>query len=94
MRLSDSFVVLCVLVQAGGVSGELDLYPAIRYLRVEAEKLDRAIASLEQLLANPALPVVAPVQKRRGRKSMGPEERAEVSKRMTRYWAKRRKASQ
>ena len=68
----------------------MDLDPAIRYLRAEVDKLDRVIASLEKLMAEPGLSLDAPA-KRRGRKSMGAEERLEVSARMKRYWAKRRR---
>jgi hypothetical protein len=68
----------------------MDLDPAIRYLRAEVDKLDRVIASLEKLLTEPGPPLDAP-GKRRGRKSMGAEERLEVSARMKRYWAKRRR---
>ena len=68
----------------------LNLDPAIRYLRAEVDKLDRVIASLERLLSDPASSIQAAV-KRRGRKSMGAEERQQVSIRMKRYWAKRRR---
>ena len=70
----------------------MDLDPAIRYLRAEVEKLDRVIASLEKLLSEPEASLEGPV-KRRGRKSMGAEERLQVSARMKRYWAKRRRGS-
>ena len=69
----------------------MDLDPAIRYLRAEVDKLDRVIASLEKLLTEPGPTLDAP--KRRGRKSMGAEERLEVSARMKRYWAKRRRGA-
>ncbi|MFB3829759.1 MAG: hypothetical protein ACE15B_23515 [Bryobacteraceae bacterium] len=69
----------------------MDLYKTIRQLYEERERLDRVIASLEELQStgidlNAPLPV-----KRRGRKSMNPDERREVSERMKRYWANRRK---
>lgn len=70
----------------------MDLDPAIRYLRAEVEKLDQVIASLEKLLSEPGPFLEAP-PKRRGRKSMGAQERQEVSARMKRYWAKRRRGS-
>jgi hypothetical protein len=73
----------------------MDLYKAIQDLYAEKEKLERVIASLEELQRNagsfPALP--KPV-KRRGRKSMNPSERLEVSERMRKYWASRRQAKQ
>jgi hypothetical protein len=71
----------------------MDLYKAIQDLYAEKEKLERVIASLEELQrtagAMPVLPPKAP--KRRGRKSMSSEERQEVSERMRKYWAGRRK---
>jgi len=70
----------------------MDLYKAIQELYEEKERLERVIASLEELQrtagAAPDLPAVA---KRRGRKSMTPSERAEVSERMKKYWEARRK---
>ena len=70
----------------------LNLEPTIRYLRAQAEGLDRAIESLEKLLADPST-AVGPATKRRGRKSMGLEERREVSARMKKYWASRRQTA-
>ncbi len=70
----------------------MDLYKAIQDLYAEKEKLERVIASLEELQktgrAAPALPRQG---KRRGRKSMDAKERQEVSERMRKYWADRRK---
>jgi len=57
----------------------MDLQKAIRDLYEEKERIDGVIASLEQYLRT-----------KRGRKSMGPEERQEVSARMRSYWASRR----
>jgi hypothetical protein len=74
----------------------MDLYKAIQELYAEKEKLERVIASLEELQrAAGSLPV--PPRgggRRRGRKSMGAKERQEVSERMKRYWANRRKRQQ
>lgn len=69
----------------------MDLTYAITELRAECERLDRAIAQLEALAGsrNGSAPVP---RSRRGRKSMGEAERREVSERMKRYWANRRKA--
>jgi hypothetical protein len=54
--------------------------------------LERAIASLEALQrAGGELPRLPNSGKRRGRKSMNLQERAEVSERMKKYWANRRK---
>jgi hypothetical protein len=70
----------------------MDLYKALQDLYAEKEKLERAIASLEELQRIGAgLPGLLPAGKRRGRKSMSAEERVEVSRRMRKYWAARRK---
>jgi hypothetical protein len=60
----------------------------LRTLYAEKEKLDRVIASLEKLQSDP-FDSAAP--QKQGRKSMGEEERREVSTRMKRFWAERRK---
>ncbi|MBZ5578549.1 MAG: 2-hydroxyacyl-CoA dehydratase family protein [Acidobacteriia bacterium] len=67
----------------------MDLYKAIGELRARKEQLERIIAQLEELQGTTG-PVPTP-SKRRGRKSMGAKERAEVSKRMKNYWASRAK---
>ncbi|MGA7234915.1 MAG: hypothetical protein WBY44_04515 [Bryobacteraceae bacterium] len=71
----------------------MDLYKAIQDLYAEKEKLERVIASLEDLqrAAGGGVPPAPGSGKRRGRKSMGAEERQEVSDRMKKYWASRRK---
>ena len=71
----------------------MDLYKAIQDLYAEKEKLERVIASLEELQrTSGTVPVLlAKPAKRRGRKSMSSEERQEVSERMRKYWAARRK---
>jgi hypothetical protein len=75
-------------------SNVMDLYKTIQDLYAEKEKLERVIASLEELhRTSGSLPTVPVGTKRRGRKSMGSKEREEVSLRMKRYWAGRRKAS-
>jgi len=69
----------------------MDLYKAIQDLYAEKEKLERVIASLEELQRTAGdLPEVPKPGKRRGRKSMNPKERQEVSERMKRYWESRR----
>jgi hypothetical protein len=69
----------------------MDLYKAIRELYSEKEKLERVIASLEELQrAAEQDPPEGPDRKRRGRKSMDPAERQLVSQRMKKYWASRR----
>jgi hypothetical protein len=70
----------------------MDLYKAIQDLYAEKEKLERVIASLEELQRTAgSLPLPPPGAKRRGRKSMSTKERQEVSERMKKYWASRRK---
>jgi hypothetical protein len=70
----------------------MDLYKAIQDLYAEKEKLERVIASLEDLqrAAGGGIPPSPSSLKRRGRKSMGADERQEVSERMKKYWATRR----
>ena len=71
--------------------GAMDLNKTIQDLYAEKEKLERVIASLEELQrAAAANSHVMGRSKRRGRKSMGSEERQEVSERMKKYWAERR----
>jgi hypothetical protein len=69
-------------------SGRMDFDQILSFLYSEKEKLNRVIASLEELQATHS-DSAAP--QRRGRKSMGQEERHEVSARMKRFWAERRK---
>ena len=54
----------------------------------ERNKLDRIISSIEQMILSGE--ASEPALKRRGRKSMDPAARKQVSERMKRYWAKRR----
>jgi hypothetical protein len=73
----------------------MDLYKAIQDLYAEKEKLERVIASLEELQRTAgAVPVLPQRASRRGRKSMNAKERQEVSERMKKYWANRRKRQQ
>ena len=70
----------------------MDLTKTIAELYEEKTRLDRVIASLEQLAEDPfPLHLVA---HRRGRKFMSPQERVQVSERMRRYWAGRKVAGQ
>ena len=69
----------------------MDFDQILSFLHAEKEKIDRVIASLEDFQAitpNAAGP------RRRGRKSMNEGERREVSARMKKYWAERRKPHQ
>jgi hypothetical protein len=69
----------------------MDLNKTIRDLYADKERLDRLIQLLEELVANRRgtqglkLP-----RSGRGRKFMGAKERKEVSRRMKKYWEKRR----
>jgi hypothetical protein len=73
----------------------MDLFKAIQELYAEKERLERVIASLEELQRSAgAVPAVSKTAKRRGRKFMDPKERQEVSDRMKKYWAARRKERQ
>lgn len=66
----------------------MDLSKTIADLYEERSRLDRVIASLEQLGEDPF--AMAPPVHRRGRKFMSPQERREVSERMRKYWAGRK----
>jgi hypothetical protein len=70
----------------------MDLFKLIQDLNAEKERLERVIASLEELQHASVLHMPTPAldAKRRGRRSMGSEERQEVSARMKKYWASRR----
>jgi len=68
----------------------MDLAEIIHSLRVELQKVNEAIAVLEEALRTQG---ARPPPQRRGRKSMGPEERREVSERMKAYWAKRKQGN-
>lgn len=67
----------------------MDLKNALRELYAEKKLLDRAIAQLEmnEILKKSAS---GTPKSSSGRRSMPPEERLQVSRRMTEYWAKRR----
>jgi hypothetical protein len=76
----------------------MDLQKVLRELYEEKKRLEEVIASLEALqsgatargLDSEATPDGV---KRRGRKSMGPEERTKVSQRMKTYWAGKRRGA-
>jgi hypothetical protein len=71
----------------------MDLSKTIADLYEEKTRLDRVIASLEQLADEDPLQMTFTAP-RRGRKFMSPEERHEVSERMRRYWADRKSGEQ
>ena len=66
-----------------------DLGKALQDLYAEKGQIERIIVSLEELQASTT--TARHTGKRRGRKSMGAAERAEVSLRMKQYWAARRR---
>ena len=68
----------------------MNLYEAIQRLYAQKKELESVIASLEKLRRTSASSAPSTL-KRRGRRSMGSAEREEVSKRMKKYWASRRK---
>jgi hypothetical protein len=69
----------------------MNLYAVIRELHREKQRLDRIIREFESLERG-AVPALISPARQRGRKSMRAEERREVSRRMRKYWASRRKA--
>ncbi len=71
------------------MEARMDLIKVIAELRREKAKLDSAIASLEGLSGQAE--GAAPAKSRRGRKFMTDAEKQQVSDRMKRYWANRRK---
>jgi len=71
----------------------MDLYKTIQELYAEKEKLERVIASLEELRQIGSEVSVPPTVGHRGRKSMDARERQQVSARMKQYWASRRKSA-
>ncbi len=64
----------------------MDLDKTLHELYEEKKRIDRTISRLETRLAT----LSGKPQVRRGRKSMSAEERLEVSRRMSAYWAARR----
>lgn len=70
----------------------MDVYSAIYELYAEKKRLDAAISALEHRLVTASNGKGAS-RSRRGRRFMGMEERREVSRRMSRYWASRRAAA-
>jgi hypothetical protein len=66
----------------------MDLSKTLSELYEEKIRLDKVIASLEQLAeVSISIPVAA---SRRGRKFMSQQERLQVSDRMRKYWAERK----
>ena len=69
----------------------MNINKAIRELYEEKKRLDHVIASLEEKQRSGGLQIAAGREKKRGRKSMDIQARQQVSERMKRYWAARRK---
>jgi hypothetical protein len=69
----------------------MDLAKIIQKLCEERTKLDKIIEALEQLHESAALAEARKIKKPRGRKFMDEKDRREVSERMKKYWAARRK---
>jgi len=67
----------------------MDVNKTLRELHKEKRQLDLTIAALESRLRSFGAP-----KSKRGRKSMSPEERQEVSRRMTKYWQTRRASNE
>ena len=67
----------------------MDLTKTIDLIRDELACIEAAIAALERVAQFEPVPIPM-VKSRRGRKSMGAEERLIVSARMKRYWTSRR----
>jgi hypothetical protein len=72
----------------------VDLYKTIRDLLEERKRLDSLIHRLETMQRAEVEKARKEPPKRRGRKQMSESERREVSERMRRYWADRRKDAQ
>ncbi len=71
----------------------MDLYKTIRMLHEERDRLDKLIASLEELKLSKGVAGRQKLPGRRGRKSMSMTERQEISVRMKKYWEARRASS-
>ena len=69
----------------------IDLRKVLKDLYIQRERLEHVITSLEALQQDSAVGLPPQKKTNRGRKSMGADERREVSERMRKYWAARRK---
>jgi hypothetical protein len=67
----------------------MDVDKLIAELNAEIERIKGAIACLEKLRSGSSASTNG---NRRGRKSMGAQERQQVSERMRKYWASRKKS--
>jgi len=66
----------------------MDLTRILAQLYAERDRVRQAIATLEQFKQERNIAV--PAHRKRGRKSMGTEERKVVAERMKTHWAKKR----
>jgi hypothetical protein len=66
----------------------MDVFRAINDLFEEKKRIEKLIATLE---AKQRVSNGIQLKKRRGRTSMSPDERRQVSERMRKYWEERRK---
>jgi hypothetical protein len=69
----------------------VDLYRIIRELVEERDRVELLVRSLESMLHTGESSAGRTIPGRRGRKSMDALARQEVSERMKRYWATRRR---
>lgn len=69
---------------------EMDLYPILAMLLKERKRVDHLIRILESFERGETVTEAERESRRRGRKSMSPQERKDVSRRMRKYWASRR----
>ncbi|MCU0228520.1 MAG: hypothetical protein MUF01_12865 [Bryobacterales bacterium] len=72
----------------------MDFYEVLAHLVAERKRIDEMIQVLETLQREQDEGSAKSTIGRRGRKSMGAEERKRVSERMRRYWAERRNSAQ
>jgi hypothetical protein len=70
----------------------MDLTRIIQQLYAERDRVQQAIATLEQFQQEKT--TAAPAHRKRGRKSMSAEERKVVAERMKTYWANRRQQNE
>jgi hypothetical protein len=70
----------------------MDFENLIKKLQKERSALDEIITSLGEMRSFLMEAKAAAAKKRRGRKSMGMEERQVVAERMKKYWAMKRQA--
>jgi hypothetical protein len=68
----------------------MDVFDALKALFEEKKRVEKLIGMLE---ARQRIQSGLPPRRRRGRISMGVEERQQVSERMRRYWEQRRRGS-